>query len=194
MNDKNAKDAIYSSSSQTQPNIGISYFTPLFEKIKSKYSIGISGFFPFVRARYFTKITTNYFTMEPIQEIEYSTKDKFTERTSLYFDKLINAEVYRIVLFRQTKDYIEDMDYGLSFQYYKTINQKTAIVLAQSFLNNSKHPSNDYITSINLRHSTWKKWFFYELKPSVNFARKRDYKANYSIEFLVNLYFGDAYN
>jgi hypothetical protein len=80
--------------------------------------------------------------------------------------------------------------------------------VSQSFEGNTEYPDisqnnpdpkqaktysgiNNYTTSFRWRESIWRKWFFYEIGPSVNFHKKFDYKPNYSLNFMIDFYFGN---
>ena len=193
------------------PDIGINYFAPERYGIESKYSLGFSGLNPFVKARYNIPFTFNEWLIDPIQLFKYSTDDEFEEETNIYFDKQVEeSSLFRIQLHRKTQTKIDGMDYGLSFQYYWSPKKDTGLRLSQSFLGNTKHPYildkdiepqqtktyggiSNYITSFSWRENIWRKWFYYQVQPSVNFDKQYDYEPNYSIRLFVDFYFGQYY-
>ncbi|WP_457749019.1 hypothetical protein [Sulfurimonas sp.] len=192
-------DQIINKNSSTE--LGINYFQLGLHKIQKKYSFGIRGLNLFVRARYYKKFHIHTWTIEPIQIFEYSVQDYFKEETSLYFDKtLTQNKLFRIILQRQTQSKIRGMDYNAQFQYYWSFNKKAAFSITEIFSGNTKYKIyetspvykgiNNYTTTLTFRKNIWRKWFFYEIHPSVNFHKENNYEPNYAITFLINLYFG----
>jgi hypothetical protein len=171
--------------------------------IKSSYSLGLSSGSPYVRARYKYPLTFGKWKIEPIQIFKYSSKYYFEDETDIYFDRSIHhKDLFRIQLYRKSAYDIEGMDYGLTFQYYWNLGKDAGIELTQSFFGNTAYNDyyafdkdyngiNNYVTSISWRKNIWRKWFYYEIKPSVNFHKDHDYKPTYAIRFLVDFYFGD---
>ena len=205
MTTQNADDMDFSSA----PTVGVSYLTPKTYGIKSKYRLGIRNTSPYVQARYSKKFNTDEWAIEPVQSFVYSVKNDFLEETNIYFDKhLGDRSLFRVQLYRGTQSRLDGMNYGLSLSRYRTINSRTGINFSQSFAGNTKYRYatndttipvtmsktygglNNYATSVNWRQNVWKKWFYYEVRPSVNFARQYDYKANYSLLINLDFYFG----
>ncbi|WP_151900186.1 hypothetical protein [Sulfurimonas hydrogeniphila] len=137
-----------------------------------------------------------------MQIFEYSSKESFTERTFIYFDNtLTDRSLLRLTLHRETKTKVKGMDYDISAQYYWNFNKKNILSISEIFSGNTEYTTeqsskkysgiNNYATVLTFRKNIWKKWFFYQISPSVNFHKENSYKANYAIAFLINLYFGD---
>ena len=94
------------------------------------------------------------------------------------------------------------MEYFLALEYFYRPNKKTGINITQSFLGNTKfnyivnnelknyNGINTYNTEVSWRQNVWKKWFFYEIKPGIDFQKTYNYKINYKILFLTDFYFG----
>jgi len=189
-------------------DIGVHYFAPERYGIESRYSLGFSGIAPFVRARYNMSIKTDEWQIDPVQLFKYSTKDEFEEETNIYFDKQFKElSLFRIQLHRKTQAEINGMDYGLALQYYWSPKKDTGLRLSQSFWGNTeykyivdknaKFPKtksysgiNNYVTSFSWRENIWRKWFYYEVRPGVNFHKQYDYEPNYTIRLFVDFYFG----
>ncbi len=203
--DNDGKEIDGLSDENSKINVGLSYLTPEYYSITSRYKLGVSGFDPYVSARYKFKYETNGWLIEPVQTFKYEIKDKeFKEETEIYFDtKLDESKLFRIKLSRGTKSNDDGMDYGTSLIYYHSINSATVFNISQSFFGNTEyeytdednqtvsyHGINTYSTNISWRQSIWKKWFFYEISPGVDFRKSNDYKANYKITLLVDFYFG----
>lgn len=205
MTTQNANDMDFSSA----PTVGVSYFSPKTYGIKSKYRLGIRNTQPYVQARYNKVYESGRWKIEPVQSFVYSTKNDFSEETNLYCDKnLGDRSLFRVQLQRGTQSHLDGMNYGLGLSYYRTIDNRTGLNFSQSFSGNTKyrHVTNDattpatlsntyaglnnYVTAVNWRQNVWKKWFYYEVRPSVNFARQYDYKANYSLLVNLDFYFG----
>jgi hypothetical protein len=146
--------------------------------------------------------------IDPIQTFKYSMDNKFEEETNIYFDRKIDSSsFFRILLHRKTQDEVEGMDYALSAQYFQVGRKNAGFGLAQSFYGNTKyaystdpgipHPKlkkyggiHDYVTSFSWRANIWRKWFYYEVRPSVSFHKQYDYKPNYSVRLFFDFYFG----
>ena len=189
------------------PDIGIHYFASR-HKILSRYSIGFSGLDPFVKARFNMPIEIDHWLIDPIQTFKYSMDNKFEEETNIYFDRKIDSSsFFRILLHRKTQDEVEGMDYALSAQYFQVGRKNAGFGLAQSFYGNTKyvystnpgipHPKlkkysgiHDYVTSFSWRANIWRKWFYYEIQPSVSFHKQYDYEPNYRVRLFFDFYFG----
>lgn len=188
---------------QETPDIGIHYFASR-EKILSRYSIGLSGIHPFVTARFNMSIDIDNWLINPIQTFRYSTNNQFEEETNIYADRKISpSSIFRILLHRKTQDEIDGMDYALSIQCFKIGKKDTGFGLAQSFFGNTKYTYsteqgtpqqyggiNDYVTTFSWRANIWRKWFYYEVRPSVSFQKQYAYEPNYSVRFFFDFYFG----
>jgi len=190
------------------PDIGVHYFAPEKYAIESRYSLGLSGIDPFVKARYNMSIRTNKWLIDPVQLFKYSTDDEFEEETNIYFDKQFKeSSLFRIQLHRKTQTKVDGMDYGLSLQYYWSPKKDTGLKLSQSFWGNTKYQYivdknieppqtknysgiNNYVTSLSWRENIWRKWFYYEVRPAVNFRKQYDYEPNYTIRLFIDFYFG----
>jgi len=211
LNQDNAKDILTKDDDdqETAPKIGIHYFPSDKFDISSKYSIGIRGIYPFVRARYSKEFSAGGWVIEPVQSFKYSTKDKFEEKTDVYFDKrLDDKSLFRAQLNRKTKTDTDGMDYFVGLSYYHLLKDDIGLNFSQVFWGNTKYTYtldkntrpytqskpysgiSNYVTSMSWRQNTWKKWFFFEIRPSVNFHRQYDYKANYSLNIDFEFYFG----
>lgn len=189
------------------PDIGIHYFKPE-KRIKSRYSIGLGGIDPFVKARYNMPIRTNRWLIDLVQSFKYSTDDKFEEETNIYFDKEVGKKsLFRIQLHRKTQENIVGMDYALSLQYYRSLKKDTGFGFGQLFFANTKYQYtvdsgaeppqtknyagiHNYVTSLSWRENIWRKWFYYEVRPSVSFHKQYDYEPNYRIRLFFDFYFG----
>ena len=204
VNKDNIKDLPFTNS--TNPDsaiaIGLSYFTSIYYNIDSKYSIGMRDIYPYIKARYKKNFIYNNISIEPSQTFKYSTKNNFSENTKIYIDKKIDNHLYRIILARGTKSITPGMDYSLNLEYFYQIRKNTGIRLVQSFSGNTKYTYidkekiiyykniNTYNTEISFRQNIWKKWFFYEIKPGIDFQKQYNFKINYKILLLTDFYFG----
>lgn len=189
------------------PDIGIHYFKSL-TMIKSRYSIGLSGIDPFVKARYNMPIKTDQWLIDMVQLFQYSTDDKFEEETNIYFDKEIGKKsLLRVQLYRSTQEEFDGMNYALSMIFYKSLTKHTGFGFGQSFYGNTKYEYTDddgieppkikqfgginsYVTSLSWRTNVWRKWFFAEVRPSVTFQKEYDYDPNYRVRVFLDFYFG----
>lgn len=195
---------------KSAPEIGMHYFAPETYGIESKYSVGIRGIYPFVRARYKMVFEAGEWLIEPVQSFKYSVKDDFEEETNVYFDtQLEELSLFRIQLHRKTKSRMDGMDYSLGFSYFWAISQGIGVNLSQTFWGNTEYKYvtdettdpvtesdpyggiSNYSTALSWRQSVWRKWFFYEVRPGVNFHRQYDYEPNYTIRIYLDFYFGN---
>ena len=188
--------------------IGVNYFAPETYGIDSRYSVGFRGVDPFVRARFYTTFDTESWHIEPSQLFRYSSDKKFEEETKIYFDKKFeDLSLVRILLYRKTQETIEGMDYAFLFQYYWSPWENVGLRVSQAFLGNTEYPYiadenivppqiktfggiADYLTSFSVRQNIWRKWFFYEVRPGVNFHRDHDYEPNYTLRVFFDFQFG----
>jgi len=193
---------------KVDPNLGINYFAPEKYGINSKYALGLSGTDPFVSARYNMPIKTNEWLIDPVQIFRYSLDDEFEEETNIYFDRQFKERsLFRLQLHRKTQEILDGMDYALSLQYYWSNKEKTGLGFSQTFFGNTKYhytidkfapiPQsetfggiNNYVTSFTWRANIWRDWFYYEVRPSVNFHIENDYKPNYAVRLIFDFYFG----
>ncbi len=184
-------------------DIGISYYKKIKHGIDSRYSLGLSGIHPFIRGRYGWDLNFKTWKIEPIQTFKYSNKDYFEEETNIYFDKTFKKNIFRIKLHRKTSSRVQGMDYSFSFQYYFNARKKSGMRISQSFLGNTKYTHyskthkhtgiHNYVSSLSWRASIWRKWFYYEIRPAVNFHRENNYSPQYSMRFFIDFYFGKYY-
>ena len=192
-------------------DIGVHYFAPEAYGVTSRYSIGANGISPYVRARYNMPIEAGEWLIDPVQIFKYSTNDEFEEETNIYFDKPFkDLSLFRLQLHRKTQTEVDGMDYGLSLQYFWSNKENTGLRFTQSFFGNTEYPYivdksieppttksygglNNYITTISWRENIWRKWFYYEVSPTVNFHKDHDFEANYAIRVFFDFYFGHYY-
>jgi len=192
------------------PSLGVNYHLPDMLKMKSKYSLGIRGIYPFVRARYNRIFSAGDWTIEPTQSFRYSMKDYFKEETNVYCDtKLSNLTLLRVQFNRSTQSQKDGMDYGVGYGLFYSPSKKVGMSFGQGVSGNTKFkyvtdsnttPAtesasfggiNNYYINASLRHNVWRPWFFYEFRPGVNFARQYEYKANYTILIYLDFFIGN---
>jgi hypothetical protein len=182
--------------------VGVNYFAPDLDKIKSKYSIGLRGLSTYISARYSKEFEVFNWIIEPTQEFEYSTKYDFSEETNIYFDKEFDeSSLFRTTLHRKTQAHIDGFDYALSFAYYLTLSKRKGFGISQRFWGNSKYSCNEepqefsgisnYTTQLSWRQTIFRKWITYEVQPIVSFHRQYDYEPNYMLRLYVDFYFGN---
>ena len=197
-------------SGKKAPEIGVNYFAPETYGIIQKYSIGIRGIYPFVKARYSKAINVGDWMVEPTQDFKYSAKNDFEENTKIYFDtKPTDLTLFRFQLTRGTKSRQDGMDYSIGASYFWSPFPKAGISVSQVLSGNTEYKYvidehtnpikesekfagiSNYSSSLSWRHNVWKKWFYYELRPGVNFARNYNYEANYTIRVYLDFFFGN---
>jgi len=183
--------------------VGIRYYQEALYGVSASYSLGLSGGSPYLRGRYKFPIKYHDWKIEPVQIFKYSTKYYFEEETNIYFDKYLNEnDLFRIQLHRKSGSTLEGTDYGIIFRYYLNLGKDSGLELSQSFFGNTHYSHyyaldesynniNNYVTSISWRENLWRKWFYYEIRPTVNFHKDYNYKPSYSLRFLFDIYFGE---
>ena len=205
VNQDNYKDLPFKNSTANDASmaVGISYFTLSYYNIDSKYSLGIRGLSPYIKVRYKKTFAYNGWEIEPTQSFTYSTKTNFKEETRVYFDKKLDKQnLFRVDVARSSESNQAGMQYSLALEYFYQPKKNKGINITQSFLGDTKYNYLEngqektyngiytYSTDISWRESIWKKWFFYEIKPGVDFQKVHNYKVNYKILFLTDFYFG----
>lgn len=182
--------------------IGVSYYKKEKFGIDSSYSLGLQGGSPYLRGRFRLPMTFGTWEIEPVQTFKYSTKYYFEEETNIYFDKFFDKNnLFRIHLNRKSASTLNGVDYGLTLQYFLNLDKDGKIELTQSFFGNTFYNNfyefdksyngiNNYVSSVSWRQSIWRDWFYYEIKPSVNFHKDHNYKPSYFIRFNFDFYFG----
>lgn len=182
--------------------VGIRYFREGLYGIKSNFSLGIRNSSPYVRARFRRPFTFDTWIIEPVQSFKYSSKYHLESETNIYFDKHFDEnKLFRIQLNRESGDHIRGIDYGLSFEYLALFRKNTGFGIRQSFFGNTYYNDfyefdksytgvNNYVTSLSWRENIWRKWFYYELRPTVNFHKDYDYSPSYSLRIYLDFYFG----
>lgn len=182
-------------------SIGINYDAPQFHKLKSKYSIGFTGLHPYISGRYSFLLKTETWDIDTVETVRYASNNIFEEETNIYLDNYYDdSAFFRVQLHRKTETDVEGMDYGFIFQYYYNPTKKTGLKSTIAFLGNTKYKYpkdsnsyggiNNYFASLSWRENIGRKWFYYELRPTINFHKKHDYKVNYSLLLMFDFYFG----
>lgn len=191
---------------EDSPEAGISYVALLRKNTEVKYSLGIRSLYPYAKARISYKKKVDSWTIEPVQNVQYSTKGEFKEDTKLYLDReLIDKVNFRLQFSRGTSNKNDGMDYSSVASIFWELNQKTGIQLSQGVYGNTKYEFvvndltqetkrynkiNNYSTTLTLRQSIYRKWLFYELSPGVNFHKSHDFEPNYRFYVKLDAFFG----
>ena len=202
LQDVQANDSEVRSTDSSHDGVGLRYYREGFYGIKSNYSLGIRNSSPYVRARFRLPIRFDTWTIEPVQSIKYSTDDNLELETNMYFDKKIDEnKLFRIQLNRESGDDIKGINYGISFEYFNTFRKNTGLRLRQSFFGNTHYNDfykfdknytgiNNFVSSVGWRENIWRKWFYYEVQPTVNFHKDHGYTPSYSLRIILDFYFG----
>ncbi len=189
-----------------KPEIGISYVTQFKDSIETKYSLGIRSLYPYVRTRFSYTKQTDLWLIEPVQNIEYSTKDEFKENTKLYLDtELIDRVKFRLEFGRGTSSKGSGMDYNSVASIFWTPQSRTGLQLSQGIYGNTKYQYitnevtkekeryegiNNYVTTLTFRQNIYRKWLFYEVSPGINFHKTHDFDPNYRLYIRLDMFFG----
>lgn len=200
--EKNYFDAATSTEvKETNTEVGVSYFAPVYKDIKSKYSIGISSLTPYAKARYSKDYNALGWIIQPSQQFKYSIESEWSEETNIYFDKRLETNsIFRTTLHRKTQSHVNGFDYAVAFSYYLTLSTRKGFSLSQQFWGNSKYscevapePYNgisNYATFASWRQNIFRKWITIEVQPGISFHRQYEYEPNYVVNFYVDFYFG----
>lgn len=189
-----------------KPEIGISYLLQFKNNIETKYSLGIRSMHPYVRGRFSYTKEINSWIIEPVQTVEYSTKDEFKEDTKLYLDtEVIDKVKFRLELSRGTKSKDDGMDYASIASLFWTPQTRTGLQLSQGVYGNTKYMYtidetmkkqekysgiNKYVTTLTFRQNIYRKWLFYEVSPGVDFQKVHDFDPNYRFYLRLDAFFG----
>lgn len=191
------------STDSSNNGIGIRYNRKEDYGFDSSYSIGFSEHSPYLRARYTFPLETNGWKIEPIQTFKYSHKHYFEEESNIYFDKYYNHNtLFRIQLHKKSASNLLGTNYGITFQHYLNLGKDAGVEFTQSFFGNTHynhlyssdkdyHHINNYVTSFSWRENIWRKWLYYEIRPTLNFHKDNAYKPSYALQFTLDFYFGD---
>lgn len=209
LTDDNAKNIGSSDEESSRPEIGINYFAPERYGLTSKYSLGVRGIDPYVRARYSTEFQAGVWLIEPVQIFQYSVGDRYKEETQLFFDTpLSNLSLLRFFLGRGTEYDAPGMRYDASLTIFWAPMDNLGLSLRQ-FCNGStkfEYTENEqtdpvvteqmngiynYGASMSVRQNFFRDWLFYEVHPGVNFHKKHDYEPNYTLLIFLDIYFGN---
>ena len=182
--------------------VGVSFFKEGKFGVKIRYSVGLQGSAPYARVRYSLPMKFDSWEIEPVQTFKYSTKYYFEEETNIYFDKFFDKNnLFRIQLHRETASTERGTGYGLTLQYYWNLEKDGKFEFTQSFFGNTHYNDfyefdkdyngiNNYVTSFSWRQNIWRDWFYYEIRPSVNYHKDYNYEPSYFIRFNFDFYFG----
>ena len=209
LDSENIKDTLNNDNGSSKPEIGVNYFSPDYYGIRSKYSIGIHGIYPFGRARYSTDFNPGNWDLEFVQTFEYYVDDGFEERTQGYFDTtFLNLSLFRLFVERGTKEKDTGMYYSTGAIMFWQPSYKTGLTLTQAFFggtkyrytkNNNIYPEvieehsgiNKYYTSLKYRQNFFRKWLFYELEPALDFDIRNNFQTNYSLVLRLDIFYGE---
>jgi len=201
-------DNILEEDESNTPEFGLHYFTPQKYGIVSKYSVGLRGIHPFVRARYYMIFKEGEWYIEPSQIFKYSSNNKFEEESTIYFDRHFDdLSLFRFLMHRKTQESKKGMEYDFTLQYYWSPVKNIGLRVSQSFIGSTEYryvvnpniepPQTktyegiyDYTSSLSLRHNIWRKWFFYEVRPGVSFHKEYAFEPNYTLRVFFDFHFG----
>ncbi len=211
-NENSAKN-IATSGEENSPSIGLDLFSKKRFGIKPKYSVGFRGIDPFARARFSYKSSFGRWSFEPVQtftetlDTEEAFKDTFEEMTEFYLDTPTSeATLLRFVLDRGTQSRVDGMRYDGYVQWFWSPREHAGLSLNLGFNGSTKYENTivytdpplikqenriyNYLFFIRWRENIWKKWFFYEISPGVNYHERNDYRPNYNVNLRIDLFFG----
>lgn len=197
------------------PNIGLRYFAPdVMENFKSNFTLGVRGINPY--ARFYMRYSMDYenWRIYPTQELEYLSEDNmgfwgYAEETRLYCDrKMGTREMLRLLFHRSSEAQKEGQRYGTSLSYFNTLNKKRIGFNAYVSLSGDSryyenHPEYEpkgyertgidmYRVGVIFRQGLYKDWLFYEIEPTLEWARKYHFDRNEIVKFNLEFWFGNS--
>ena len=204
------KDTIKKNPEDISTSIGIQYFFDTMDVFNANIYGGFRGIDnPFIKFRMEYPIVFKQVLFRPIQYFEYSREKKFKEETKFYFDHRLtdDNDLIRLSLSRSTQtslrgmnyssqlSYLNTIKYGIGFQIYTNLSGRTKLTGSEPI--NTEYnitPTTgvyDYSSGIIWKQQFLKKYLFYELHPSIQYAQEYDYNANYILRANIELYFGN---
>lgn len=202
LQDVSANEPEVKETDTSNSGVGVSFNKKGKFGIDASYSVGLQSSYPYVRVRYRLPMKFDTWEIEPVQTFKYSIKYYFEEETNIYFDKFFDKNnLFRMQLHRKSASTLNGTDYGLTLQYFLNLEQNRKLEVRQSFFGNTFYNDfyefdedyngiNNYVTSVSWRENIWRDWFYYEIKPSVNFHKDHNFDPSYFIRFNFDFYFG----
>ncbi len=184
--------------------LGINNLFGLFYPIESKIRFGFSGATnPYGKVAFSYEALLGTWLMVPLQTFRYSRKDEFNEWTNLDFRRRITEQSMFSLLFqRSTITSTKGMDYfiqpSVSFELGKYGNLATYL----GVYGRTKDQPEDqdgykpkrgiyrYAFGINWSKQASRKYIVYRLQPILSYDDKYAFKQNYSVQALLEFYFG----
>jgi len=204
-NEDSAKN-IGTNNQDNAPSIGLEKSSKTFFGIRPRYSIGFRGIDPFVRARYTFENDIGRWQFKPVQSFQYSLKDEFSEVTEIFLDTPTGKQsLLSFVVDRGTNTNNPGMHYDGFIQWFYTPRQYAGFSTVLGANGSTKYQNTiqdnplvissenrvfNYLFRVGWRENIWKKWFFYEIGPGVNYHEANHYRPNYNISFRIDLFFG----
>ncbi len=205
-NDESAKN-IGQANEENSPSIGVEKKSKKIFGIRPRYSVGFRGIYPFVRARFNYDTNFGIWHFEPVQTFVYSTKYEFSEQTDFYLDTPTSEKtLLRFVVDRGTQSHVDGMRYDAFVQWFYSPRKYRGLSFNLGFngqtqyqeqvgdidlyRQESKNKVFNYLFLMRWRENIFRKWFFYEIGPGVNYHKIHDYRPNYNIYFGIDLFFG----
>ncbi len=191
---------------ENAPSIGVNYFAPVFHDIASKYSLGFSGIHPYVRARYLYQTLWGDWAFEPAQTFTWSQRDGWSEETEFYLDrKLRKSQILRFYLGRGSREDEPGTSYrlGISWEWLTTRRSGWRLGVWASGSTDYRYTPEDasktlryagiydYMLSAAYRRSIWRPWLVLEVEPSMSWQKKYDFRTDYGIRFLFDIFVGN---
>lgn len=191
-------------------SVGIKYIFDTLDVFNVSIRAGLRGIHnPLIRLHMEYPILFKYILFRPVQYLEYSRENRFKEETKFYFDYSLTDknDLIRLSLSRYTQTNIEGMNYftqvsylntikyDIGFQLYTNLSGRTELTGTEPI--NAKYnitPNtgvHNYKSGIIWKQQFFKKYLFYELQPTVEFAEQYDYNPNYIFRANLELYFGN---
>ena len=184
--------------------LGINNLFGLFYPIESRIHFGFSGATnPYAKVALRYEALLGTWLMAPSQTFRYSRKDEFNEWTNLDFRRrLADHSMFSLLFQRSTITGTEGMDYfiqpSVSFELGKYGNLVTYLgaygrTKDQPIDQDGYEPKRGiyrYAFGINWNKQASRKYIVYRLQPILSYDDKYAFKQNYSVQALLEFYFG----
>lgn len=158
---------------------------------------GVKVDFPvqfFARARFRNNyhLTGKWFFL-PTQEFFWYHLDGLGQQTNLNIQRILSEKfIFRFYNEFRWTELSDELKFNHGPSLFHTINDKKGLAYNLRVKAEEKPiiTNNEYVANVVYRQLLYKKWFFYELKPQVNFPRSKNFAPDPSLSLKFEAVFG----
>jgi hypothetical protein len=180
-------------SDEGRTSLALEYIFPFFN---TTFRAGIKGSDnTFLSAKVGFKKDYKLFIFQPIQYFECSSKDHFSEKTKLYFDKpLKQNRLLEILLSRSTQSHTKGTElfagvfYNIIFKNHKGLTYEISTTAETQIQEYDEHIIFHRIKA-TWRQQIYKKYLFINISPFLQYHRKYDFKNEPFFEVYFDIKF-----